>query len=388
MESGLPLLNMKNLLMLLVFWCLWYLAFATRTIISPLLPIIKSELALTHAMAGGLYLFAGVGSTVASLLSGYFAARIGVKKLIIISFIICAAASIGISSASGYITLAGWLFFLGMTAGFYLPCSIPLITTIFESNNWGKAISVHETAAGFSILTVPLIIAFALGVMQWRSVFPFFVAIIIIPVLVFWYMSPDPKPEKVNRAGLGSIVKRADFWVVLILWVNCAMTSMGVYNIVPLFLVDEKAMDILLTNKIFGMSRIGGFIGQVGIGFFLDRFSTKKILFSLVFASGVSTLGMALASAHWLLIGLLFLQATFSVVFFPVGIMAIAKLTEVEERTTYTGAIMAVSMIVGVGSTPMILGAIADAYSYQTGLSFLGILTLCLCPLVVFLRKI
>jgi NNP family nitrate/nitrite transporter-like MFS transporter len=378
---------MKNLFLLLIFWCLWYLAFTTRTILSPLLPIIKSELGLTHAMAGGLYLFGGVGSTAASLLSGYLASKIGVKKLIIICFGACAAASIGISFATSYATLAGWLFLLGMTSGFYLPCSIPLITTIFQSKNWGKAISFHETAAGFNILTVPLIIAFALGFLEWRSVFPFFVAIIIIPVLVFWYMSPDPKSEKIKKAKLSNILKRVDFWIVLILWVNCSMTSLGVYNIVPLFLVDEKAMDIVLTNKVFGMSRIGGFVGQIGIGFFLDRFSTKKILFFLVLASGISTLGMALADAHWLLVTLLFLQATFSVVFFPVGIMAIAKLTEVNERTSYTGSIMAVSMIVGVGGTPMILGAIADTYSYQTGLIFLGILTLCLCPLVQILKK-
>ena len=112
---------------------------------------------------------------------------------------------------------------------------------------------------------------------------------------------------------------------------------MGVYNIVPLFLVDEKAMGIDFANQIFGLSRIGGFVGQAGIGWFLDRYSTKKIMFVLVLASGLSTLGVALIQVHWLFVSMLLLQGTFSVVFFPVGIMAISKLADLNERSIYTG---------------------------------------------------
>lgn len=54
---------MRNLLLLLILWGFWYLAFATRTIVAPLLPLIANELAKNHTKAGGLYLFAGVGAT-------------------------------------------------------------------------------------------------------------------------------------------------------------------------------------------------------------------------------------------------------------------------------------------------------------------------------------
>jgi len=273
---------MKNIVMLLIFWSLWYLAFSTRTLVAPLLPLIKGELSLSHTMAGSLYLYAGIGATLASLSSGYIALIIGVKRLIALSFLMIACASIGIFYADSYIVLAALLFIFGLSGNFYLPCAIPLITTIFDPANWGKAISVHETAAGFSILTLPLLIAFSLHFIEWRFVFVIYAAVIALPLVVFWILSPDPQPDRVKTASLNSIFKRADFWIVLILWVNCGMTSMGVYNIVPLFLVDEKGMDINFANKVFGISRIGGFVGQIFMGFFLDRFSTRKIIFFLV----------------------------------------------------------------------------------------------------------
>jgi MFS family permease len=68
--------------------------------------------------------------------------------------------------------------------------------------------------------------------------------------------------------------------------------------------------------------------------------------------------------------------------------MAISQIAEVHERSVYTGTIMAVSQIVGIGATPFLLGAIADIWSFQLGLVFLGCLTLCLCPIITLLRKI
>lgn len=61
---------------------------------------------------------------------------------------------------------------------------------------------------------------------------------------------------------------------------------------------------------------------------------------------------------------------------------------ELHERSVYTGTITAVSQIVDIGATPFPLGAIADIWSFQLGLVFSGCLTMCLCPIIQFLRNI
>jgi MFS family permease len=105
-------------------------------------------------------------------------------------------------------------------------------------------------------------------------------------------------------------------------------------------------------------------------------------------ASAVSAIGLAAAQPLWLLISMLLLQGTFCVVFFPAGIVAISKLTTIEERGLYTGATMAVSMMVGIGIAPALFGAIADAWSFQIGIYLLGFGTLAVCPLLLYLRDI
>ena len=387
MPRGIRQSLMKKLGLLLIHWCLWYLAFGCRTIISPVLPVIENELGLSHAMAGALYLFAAIGTTIASLSSGFLSSRFGAKNLLVYGFILGSGACFGIYFATSYMSLAFFLFFFGMSGGFYLPCAIPIITSIFDQKYWGRALSIHETAASFSILSLPFIVGFALGYIEWRLLFVILAIISIIMILAFQVSAPSLKPQKQKGSSFASVISRPDFLVILFLWINCSMTSMGVYNIIPLYLVDDKSMDLDAANRIFAYSRIGGFLGQLSIGLILDRLSTKKILFALILLSGFSTLGMALINNFPVFVCFLLLQGTFSVAFFPVGLMAISKLSSVEERTMYTGTIMAISQTIGLGLTPFLLGAIADLWDFHIGLILLGLLTICHLPMFYFLKN-
>lgn len=373
---------------LLLFWGLWYLAFTTRSLISPFLPILEGEFAINHATAGGLLFFTAAGGTLALALTGRLSLWVGYKRLIAWSFVLSAAALVGLFYAPTYPAFAFFLFCFGVGGGFYLPCAIPILTAVFRREHWGKAISVHETAAGFSILSIPLLVSFGLSVMPWRFLFLVLAGLFILLVGVFWLKGPDPKPRQRTGFGLAALMRKSDFWVIMILWTTSATGVMGVYNIVPLFLVDEKGMTIEAANQLLSLSRVGGFVGQIVIGFFMDRFKVKSILAFLTLASGISSLGLAVVHPHWLLAVMLVLQGTFCVVFFPAGIVTISKLTRPEERTHYSGAIMAVSGVIGLGIAPALFGAIADVYNFQLGLSLLGLGTLMVCPLIIALRDI
>ena len=85
---------------------------------------------------------------------------------------------------------------------------------------------------------------------------------------------------------------------------------------------------------------------------------------------------------------MLFLQATFSVVFFPAGLVAISKLTTLGERSVFTGILMSMSGIIGPGLSPIVLGAIADTWSFQAGILGSGLLITSACLLVRYLREI
>ncbi|MFC1579685.1 MFS transporter [Thermodesulfobacteriota bacterium] len=377
-----------KILILLLCWSLWYLSFSTRVILSPLLPVIEDEFAIGHALAGSLYFFQALGYTASLFFAGWLAARIGYKWSIVSSFLLLVVALFLFRYADSYASFAAVTLFMGIGAGIYLPSAIPLITSLFKPKNWGKAIGFHETAASLAILTIPLLAAFFFGFLPWRNFFPLLSAACLLVIAIFWFVAPDPRHRTGGNTPLSSIFRRSDFWIMVVLCAVAGMAASGLYNITPLFLVKERGMPLDLANKVFGLSRIGGFLMTILAGFLLDRFGAKKLLLALLLITGISTTGIALANAFWLLVTMLVIQATFSVVFFPVALFAVSKLTTLRERSLYMSIVLGFTAIIGSGLAPVALGAIADTWNFQTGILFLGVITTLACFLIRGLRKI
>lgn len=377
-----------KLFLLVLFWSLWYVNFTAKSITSPLMPLIEDEFSINHTMAGVLFFIFWVGNTISVFYAGFMSLKVGYKRSILLSFYSMAIIFVFLRFASTYTLFAIFAFLLGLGSGLYLPCGIPLITAIFERDSWGKAISFHETAAGFSLMTIPVFIAFAISVMDWRSVFYVMSGACLILAVLFHIFSPDPRPEKGEKANMKDILHRKEFWIMTALWSSCAIASMGIFNIIPLYLVKERGIQIEAANTILSMSRIGGFIAMIAIGFIIDRFNLKKLLLVLLLAAGLSTIGIAVIKVHWLLSIMLFLQATFSVVFFPAGLVAISKLTNLSERSVFTGMLMSVSGIIGPGLSPLIFGRIADVWNFQVGILGAGIIITSACLLVRQLKEV
>ena len=371
-----------------MFWSLWYINFSAKSISSPLMPLIEDDLAISHAMAGVLFFCFWAGNTISVFYAGFMSLKIGYKRSILLSFYGMTVTFILLWFASSYMLFAVFVFLLGLASGLYLPCGIPLVTAVFSRENWGKAISFHETAAGFGMLTVPFFAAFVISVMDYKSVFLIMSGACLCIAVLFHIASPDPRPEKGEKADMWDIIHRKDFWVMTALWCSCAIASMGIYNIVPLYLVKERGIPIEAANMIFGISRIGGFIAMISVGFIIDRFNLKKLLLILILATGISTMAIAVINIPWLLSVTLFLQATVCVVFFPAGLVAISKLTTLSERSVFTGILMSMSGIIGPGLSPIILGSIADVWSFQVGIFASGLIITSTCFLIRSLREV
>ena len=83
---------------------------------------------------------------------------------------------------------------------------------------------------------------------------------------------------------------------------------------------------------------------------------------------------------------MLALQATFMPVFFPAALVTISKLTTFGDRSAFTGATLAVGVIFGTGIAPTLLGTVADAWSFEVGMTVQGLLTVGVGFLIKFLR--
>jgi NNP family nitrate/nitrite transporter-like MFS transporter len=377
-----------TLILLSVFWLLWFLNFSCRTALSPLLPIFERDLNISHALAGSIFFSLSLGYTLSLLLSGWLTLKIGFKKSIILGISLLAVAMSSLIFATSYIGLASFALMMGLGAGLYLPSAIPILTRTIPPEKWGKAIAFHETGASLSILAIPLLAAVVLRFFEWKALLLLLSGGCLVAIVVFSILSPDPRQKSYPGSMFFAVLKRRDFWAMAILWGFAGGANLGLYNIIPLFLVTERGIDLETANTVFGFSRLGGLILTFMAGFLADRYGTKKVLLLSLLCTGASTIGMALAQSFPLLVTILFIQATFCPIFFPVGLVAISKVTDFNERSLFTGTTVAFGVILGNGFTPFLLGAVADAWSFHAGILFQGLLTMFSSVLIRELRGV
>jgi NNP family nitrate/nitrite transporter-like MFS transporter len=327
-----------------------------------------------------------VGYTSSLLVSNWITPRIGFKKSIAVGFVVLIGALISLLFTRTYWGLGAVAFVLGFGGGLYLPCALPLLTSTIHPDKWGKAIAFHETAATFSILVIPLLAAAALRFLDWTVLVVVLSGLCLVVTIVFLVRSPDLRPKEEEKSPFSRVLRRKDFWIMATLWSFAAAGGLGLYNLIPLFLVNEKGLSIDLANSIFGVSRIGGLVVTFLAGFLIDRFGVKSVLLLSLLGSGFSITGIALADSFPLLVAMLAFQATFMPVFFPAGLVTISKLTNLGDRSAFAGATVAIGVVFGTGIAPTLLGTVADIWSFQAGMLVQGLLTMGVCLLLKPLR--
>jgi MFS family permease len=377
----------KGVLFILFLFILWFLNFAGRSIFSPILPLIEDEYLISHAKATSILIFMSVGYGISVFFSGFFSGVFGYKKTIILSLVVTAASFFLIFFFKIFSVLYIFCFIIGVATGVYLPAAIPLITNYYEEKHWSKAIAIHDTAASISLFIVPIIAVFLIQFLEWRGIFSVLGIVFILAALPVYLFIDELKVKKISLSGFNSFIKRKPLWVLSIIWVFAASCSAGVYFIIPLYLTKELHMDINYANMIFGISRVGGFAFALSAGLLATRFNLQKLMALVLILSGIFTVLVSFANIKLMGIALFF-QASIIYGFFPLGLIAVSKLFDINVRSIATGFVLGFGMIIGWGVTPYLLGLSGDHLSFRFGIMILGILVILSSGLVYLLKDL
>ncbi len=377
----------KGVLFILFLFILWFLNFAGRSIFSPILPLIEDEYLISHAKATSILVFMSVGYGISVFFSGFFSGVFGYKKTIILSLVVSAASFFLIFFFKIFSVLYIFCFIIGVATGVYLPAAIPLITNYYEEKHWSKAIAIHDTAASIGLFIVPIIAVFLIQFLEWRGIFSVLGIVFILAALPVYLFIDELKVKKISLTGFNSFIKRKPLWVLSIIWVFAASCSAGVYFIIPLYLTKELHMDINYANMIFGISRVGGFAFALSAGLLATRFNLRKLMALVLILSGIFTVLVSFANIKLMGIALFF-QASIIYGYFPLGLIAVSKLFDINVRSIATGFVLGFGMIIGWGVTPYLLGLSGDHLSFRFGIMVLGILVILSSGLVYLLKDL
>ena len=216
----------------------------SRTIFSPLLPIIETDLRISHGESGSFFLFISLGYCLSMLFSGFVSKILNHRGTILLS---CIAVGCALFFVAVSYNLQGFrlsLFFLGIGIGFYFPSGITTITELVEKRHWGKALSFHEAGATLSFIMAPLLVELLMRYISWRGVLMCVGSVNICVGLVYLILGkggrhPGQPPHWRN---IRPIISKSSFWIIMALFCLAAGTAIGVYSILPVFLITEKGM--------------------------------------------------------------------------------------------------------------------------------------------------
>lgn len=377
----------KALLLLVLLWFFWFMNFVGRTMFAPILPLIEDEFGVTHARASSLFFFLSVGSSVSLLSSDVFIRFLGPRKSIMLSAIGPAVIYCLVPFVRDFKLLYVLSLMLGFTIGVYLPSVIPLMTEYFHEKVWSKAFAIHDSGASIAIFVVPFLALLILSFLPWRGIFVILALVSLVCAFIFFGTVKGGKPLRGSPLALGRIWRTKAFWVMSVLFTCASGTSLGLYYILPLYLVKELGMPVDAANTVFGFSRIGGAAVAISAGFFVDRFSIRKTMFGVVLANGFLVILLAVSGLA-LLKAVLFVQASIVIGFFPVGFISIARMFEHETRGQVTGFILTFATIFGSGMIPYLLGLSGDLLSFRFGIGALGIMIVAVSGLPFLLKEL
>ena len=355
---------------------LFFLNFTSRVIFSPLLPVIEQEMGIVHAQSGSFFLFISVGYFFSVLSSGFVSARINHKRTIILSSFALGLALFVLGGCSTLFTLQLGLLGLGLGAGLYFPSGLATISSLVSPAYLSRGMAIHELAPNLGFVAAPLLCDLFLSYLPWRQGLALLGAFIIAGGLTYG-LSPHGSKEKGKAPDLSAssaFFRMPMFWAMVVLFSLAICSTLGIYSMAPLFLVNDHGMDSGRANTLLALSRIASILMPLAGGWFGDKFGKQRVMAIVLLLTGVLTASMAMVGdGVWLLI-LVVAQPLFAVCFFPAGFAVLSKLGSAEYGNLAISLCLPLSFLIGGGLMPTLIGWIGDAYSISAGFVLVGFL--------------
>jgi NNP family nitrate/nitrite transporter-like MFS transporter len=269
------------------------------------------------------------------------------------------------------------LFIVGLVTGLYLPSAIATLTAGIPPHRWGKAIAIHELAPNLVFILAPILSEIFLQWFSWRGVVSLMGGISLLLGIIFMWKVKDgafrgdpPGWETVRR-----IQSDSAFWIMIVLFSLGASGTLGIYAMLPLYLVDVHEMDQTWVNTFFALSRVGSLVTALIGGWAADRFGIRQTLALTLSLSGMLTILLGMGSASWI-VACMFLQPLPAVAFFPAAFASLASIGPSGTRNIVISLTVPIAFLMGGGVVPMLIGIMGHAGYFPAGFWLTGMMML------------
>ena len=364
-----------------------FFTFLSRVVFSPLLVQIEEELHLSHAKSGSLFLLISIGFAPVMLGSGFVSQRLTHRGTILLSSITCGVAVLIIAFSRSLFTIQLGMVLLGMGSGLYFPSAMATMTRLVDPEHWGKAISLHEAGPTMGYVLAPIVAELGLAFTSWRGVLISVGVGGLIMAATFAVFGQGGRfaGEPPRLDNVGRIFYQPSFWVIAVLMSLACGASVGVYAILPVYLISEQGLGQGLVNTVVGISRISGLVAVFLAGWLADRFGAKRVMGTVYTATAVLT-GLMGVDNKIVLVTVVFLQPAVVSAFFPVALLGLANVGPPKTRNVAVSLMIPFVYLFGGGVVPAGMGVVGEYYGFALGFLLMGGLLLTSLCLLLFLQ--
>jgi MFS family permease len=347
--------------------------FLARTVFGPLLLPISDHLDRSLAASANLFVFLSGGYSVSVLCAGFVSRVLGHKGTIVLSVAGIGIGLLGLAQSHTFLGFSVWITLMGASAGLYMPSGVVTITEITPTAHWGQAFAVHELAPNLAFIVSPLIAELFMGSLGYGALFRLLGAGCLILAAVYALRGPRTmRPGMPPVLGnIRTIVTRPAFWIMALLFVLAVGVEVGVYNMVPAFLVMEKGVDREAANVILGCSRVASLVFLPATGWIIGRIGYRRTLALCLLGTGLSTL-LAGYGPLWWTVAMLTVQPIFVVCFFPVGFSVLAMVCPKTTGDLSVSLTVMFTSIIGAGIIPAMLAWSGERFSFALSFVIFG----------------
>jgi NNP family nitrate/nitrite transporter-like MFS transporter len=354
---------------------LFFMNFMARIVQAPLMPAIENDLNITHAEAGSLFFILSIGYFITLMGSGFVSARLTHRWTMVLSIVCAGGALLATAASQGVWGIRIGLFLIGLCTGLYLPSAIAAITEFIVPRNWGKAIAIHEVAPNMAFVTAPIFAEALLALFSWKTVLGVLGAGAILcgGIFALFGRIGASAGEAPNLRSIGVLGRQPSYWLMVLLFGLGISGSLGIYTMLPLFMVDAHGLERDFANALLALSRVPGVLAAFGSGWFTDRFGPKRTILGVLALNGLLTIVLGEASTDWLPY-LVFAQPALAVCFFPAGFAAISLVAPPGARNIAVSMITPFGFMIGAGAAPALVGWASHLHSFRAGFWVVGAL--------------
>lgn len=346
-----------------------------RYVLSPLLLRIAEAFSMGYDRASSVFLIASLGFISGLLLSGYVSRWLTHRWTIVAAVGMCGGSLLLLSFAGSFAIFLPLLFLVGASNGLYPGSGIASVQHIAGPKHRGKALGLHEAGPNIALISAPLLAAALAPTAGWRGIFRIVGAIALLSSAAFALIgraSPD-RGEPPHLENLRMLAKSRAFLALTAILTVGGTAAVGVYSILPTYLVVGHGMAESFANTVVGLSRVVTFGSMLAAGAFSDRLGFRPVAAVVLPATGAVTaiLGLTTGSA---LVFFVVLQPTVVGAFFPLCWVALSDAVPLRARNLSVSLAIALSNLFAAGLSPRVLAALGAAGYFRQSFVVLGAL--------------